>query len=157
MNSGTHFWFSSSLFDAELSEDEETNPRMYGRQVARWLRERLLALGYPVEEVFGEDWGWCVMCQREPYSMWVACVNLRDYEYVKEGDPPPTKEQLLWSAVSMAEVPFFKYLLRPKSFVSERLAKLDVQLRIILEAEPNIRLVEEAAANSWFRDHGYGA
>jgi len=97
------------------------------------------------------------MCQREPYSMWVGCANLRDYEYAKEEDPPPAKELLLWSAVPMAEVPFFKYLFRRKQSVSEGLTKLDAQLRTILEAEPEIRLVDESAANNWFREHGRGA
>lgn len=39
----------SSDFEAEPGEDEETNPRMYGHQVATWLHEQFLALGYEVE------------------------------------------------------------------------------------------------------------
>ena len=150
MESAPSFWFTSTRFNVEPGEDEETNPRMYGRQLARWLREKFVSLGYPAEEVIAEDWGWCVMCQREPYRLWVGCVNLRDYAYAKEGDPPPTQEMLLWNTVPMAELPFFKYLLRRKPSMSEGLSMLGTQLRETLEAEPSIRLVPESVTDTWF-------
>ena len=73
------YWFTTTRFHVEPGEDEETRPRSYGRQLAHWLRERFLALGYPAAEVIPEDWGWCVMCQRDPYALWVGCGNLLDY------------------------------------------------------------------------------
>jgi hypothetical protein len=85
-----------------------------------------------------EDWGWCVMCQREPYWLFIACVNLRDYEYAKEGDPPPLKSQLLWNVVPMADMPPFKYLLRRKPVTSEGLARLGADLQRVLAAESRI-------------------
>ena len=150
MESAPSYWFTSTMFSVEPGEDEETNPRMYGRQLAHWLRERFLTLGYPVEEVIAEDWGWCVMCQRVPYRLWVGCVNLRDYAYAKEGDPPPRQEMLLWNTVPMAEAPFFKYLLRRKPRVSEGLSKLGSQLRDFLNEEPRIQLVDASVADDWF-------
>jgi hypothetical protein len=150
-NTYSGYWFTSSLFVAEPGEDEETNPRFYGRQPANWLRQRFIKRGYPVEEIIPEDWGWCVMCQRDPYCLWVGCVNLRDYKYAKEGDPPPTQDRLLWNAAPMAEVPFFKYLFRRKPNVSEGLAKFDSELRAILEAEPCIQLVDDSVADRWFQ------
>ena len=146
------YWFKSSLFAAEPGEDEATNPRMYGRQLANWLRERFLPLGYPAVEVIAEDWGWCVMCQREPYELWIGCVNLADYEYAKPGDPPPPKERLLWKAMTTAERPIFKYLFRRKPEMREGLARLDAQLRSVLQAEPAIEIVNESVANTWFAD-----
>lgn len=151
------YWFTSSQFDIEPGEDEETNPRLYGRQPANWIRHQLISCGYAVEDVTPEDWGWCVMCQREPYRLWVGCVNLRDYEYAKEGDPPPAQEKLLWNVVPMAEVPFFKYLLRTKPDIAPGLAKLDSQLRACLEAEPSIRLLDASVADGWFGDGKNGA
>jgi hypothetical protein len=91
--------FTSSRFEPEPGEDEETNPRLYGRQLATWLHAKLGALGYPVEPVFGEDWGWALICQREPYELMIGCVNYRDYELAVEGDPPPVKDELLWNTV----------------------------------------------------------
>jgi len=144
------YWFTSSLFGVDSGEDEETNPRLYGRQPAQWLRQKLLARGYDVEEVIPEDWGWCVMCQRDPYRLWVACVNLRDYEYAKEGDPPLSKEWLLWNAVPMAEVPALKYLFRRKPDVASGLAKLEEDLLAVLKSESQIQIVDEEVPQSWF-------
>ena len=146
------YWFTSSVFEAEAGEDEQTNPRMYGRQLARWLRERLLALGYSAEEVFPEDWGWSVMCQREPYSLWVGCVNLRDHAYAKEGDPPPPKSLLLWNAVPFAEIPFLKYAFRRKPDVSAGLSKLDTDLRGLLQSEVTIQLLDPSVSGRWFEE-----
>ena len=134
----------------EPGEDEETNPRLYGRQLATWLRQRFASLGYEVEDVIPEDWGWSVMCQRDPYLLFVGCVNLRDYEHARPNDPPPPKERLLWNAVPTAEVPFFKYVLRTKPETQAGLEKLDEQLRGILEAEPRIEIVDETVTNTWF-------
>jgi hypothetical protein len=130
---------------------------MYGRQLARWLREKFVSLGYPVEEVIAEDWGWCVMCQREPYKLWVGCVNLRDYAYAKEGEPPPPQAMLLWNTVPVAEPPFFKYLLRPKPNMADGLSRLGAQLRATLEAEPSIHLVPASVADTWFSKRSNGA
>jgi hypothetical protein len=92
------------------------------------------------------------MCQRDPYWLFVACVNLRDYAYAKEGDPPPPKDQLLWNVVPMAEIPPFKYLLRRKPDTSQGLAKLGADLGRILEAEPSIHIQEASVADHWFEE-----
>jgi hypothetical protein len=52
------------MFRVELDEDEESNPFCYGRQLGRWLQARFAERGYTPEEVFAEDWGWCVMLSR---------------------------------------------------------------------------------------------
>lgn len=148
------YWFTSTLFEAEADEDKETNPRMYGRQVARWLREGLLSLGYPVEGVFGEDWGWCVMCQREPYSLFVGCVNLPDHESAREGDSPPPQSQLLWNAVPFAELPLLKFAFRRKPDMSAGLAKLDSDLLALLQSEQSIQLRGPDAESHWFAGRG---
>lgn len=150
MQSTEGYWFKSSLFAAEPGEDDETNPRMYGRQPANWIRERFRSLGYPVEEVIAEDWGWCVMCQRDPYSLWIGCVSLHDIEYAEPGDRPPPKEGLLWHVTPVVEIPFFKYLFRAKPDVREALERLARQLRTTLESEPAIEIVDETVANTWF-------
>jgi hypothetical protein len=152
MQSTNGYWLKSSLFAAEPGEDDESNPRLYGRQLASWIRQRFQSLGYPVEEVHAEDWGWCVMCQRDPYSLFIGCVSLADYEYARPGDPPPPTERLLWQVLPMAEMPPFKYLLRRKPDMQEGLARFDAQLRSTLESEPAIQIVDDSVANTWFAD-----
>ncbi len=136
------YWFRSTLFDIEPGEDAETNPRIYGKQLAIWLKSKFEAVGYGVEEVIPEDWGWCVMCTREPYRLWIGCTNLRDYDTAKEGDPPPKKEEVFWHCVPIAEIPFLKRMFT-KIDVSPGLDKLDLQLREILSKEADIEFVDE--------------
>src|ERR1051325_1165005 len=104
------YWFQSSQFDIEPGEDAQTNPRLYGGQLARWLKSKFESLGYSAEEVIPEDWGGCVMCQREPYWLWVGCGSVADYDRAKPEDPPPSKEEVRWYCFAAAEVPFFRRL-----------------------------------------------
>jgi hypothetical protein len=45
------YWFKSSKFEIEPGEDEEINPRRYGRQLSIWLKSRLEEIGYGVEDI----------------------------------------------------------------------------------------------------------
>lgn len=135
------YWFKSSIFEVEPGEDNETNPRCYGKQPANWLKEKFKELGYKVEDVIPEDWGWCVICSREPYMLWVGCRSLVDYDKAKPGDPPPNKEELLWNCITVAEVPFLKRIFR-KIDTEQGLKKLNLELKEILENEKSIELVD---------------
>ena len=137
------FWFKSSLFEIEPGEDNETNPRIYGKRLAHWLREKCISLGYGVEDVIPEDWGWCVMCSRKPYMLWIGCANVDDYDTAKEGDPPPGKEDILWTCFVEAEKPLFGRLFK-KIDTSQGIRKLTEELKSILEAEPEIKIIEES-------------
>jgi len=54
------YLFKSSKFEIEPGEDVEINPRIYGRRLAIWLKERLEQSGYAVEEIINEDWARCL-------------------------------------------------------------------------------------------------
>jgi hypothetical protein len=71
-----HVTFSSSSFKVEPGEDEETNPGIYGKALAEWMAAQLRLRGVAVEEVIAEDFGRCVMVQRKPVMLWVACASL---------------------------------------------------------------------------------
>lgn len=136
------FWFKSSMFDIEPGEDEEINPRMYGRQLANWLKAQLETRGYEVEPVINEDWGRCLMCSRDPFMLWVGCGNMVDYSTAKETDPPPPKEQVTWYCFAMAEIPFFRRLFN-KPDTAPALQKLNADLSDILSGDPRISLTGE--------------
>ena len=136
------YWFTSSLFEIEPGEDERTNPRVYGRQLAIWLKGKLEQRGYAVEDVIAEDWGWCVMCSRDPFLLWVGCGNARDYHAAKPDDPPPKKEQVTWHCFPAAEVLFWKRIFK-KVDTSSAVATLDSHLREILRSEKAITLTDE--------------
>lgn len=136
------YWFKSSKFEIEPGEDEEINPRLYGRQLAVWLKARLEDCGYVVEDVIDEDWGRCLMCSREPFMLWVGCGSVTDYETAQPGDGPPEKEDVVWHCFATAEVSFWKRLFR-KVETGPSVAKLYADLGRILRKEPEVTLVEE--------------
>ncbi len=67
--------FRSELFEVEPGEDERTNPGCYGKALAHWLRDRFAERGHPDASVVPEDFGWCVMLEREPALLWVGCAS----------------------------------------------------------------------------------
>jgi len=136
------YWFKSTKFEIEPGEDEEINPRMYGRQLARWLKQRLEERGYPVEDIINEDWGRCLMCSRDPFMLWVGCGNVTDYETAQPGYDPPMKEDVVWHCFATAEVFFWKRLFR-KVKTESAVSKLYADLGEILRAEPEVTLVQE--------------
>ena len=137
----TGYRFTSNLFDVEPGEDEEINPRMYGRQLAAWLRKQLEQRGHNVECVVAEDWGRCIMCSDEQFALWVGCGSSVDYDTAQPGDPPPPKECIVWHCFSEAELSIWQRLIK-RLDAGPALAKLDRDLHDILTSEPSIRLVE---------------
>jgi hypothetical protein len=134
------YWFRSDLFRVEPGEDEETNPGRYGRQLARWIADRLRARGVTVESVTAEDWGWRVGCRRGPHRLVAACGNVDDTE--REGALPAPPTDVAWHCFPVVEAPFWRRLLRGRD-VDDALASFNGELRAIFEGEPRIRLIEE--------------
>lgn len=135
------YWFESDLFEIEEGEDDETNPKMYGKRLSGWIRQKLIGFGYDVEEVIPEDFGWLVLCQRSPYLLGVVCVSHIDDQTMREDDPPPEPDRVTWCCTIFVEVPFFKRLFG-KVDTTEGVKKLDRELRGILNSETGIRLVD---------------
>lgn len=127
--------FTSPLFEIEAGEDRRTNPRRYGKQLATWLRDGLLAQGYDVEDPVAEDWGWCVVCQRKPLMLWVGCGN------AEMPEPGRGRQDIVWMCFVAAEIPILKRLLARADGMSAK-SKLQGDLVRLLEAEPGIRMVE---------------
>jgi len=133
MSDGYHF--KSALFQIEPGEDEEINPGRYGRQAARWLKQKLEQKGYQIEDILNEDWGRCLMCQRSPFSLWVGVGNV-DSDSSSSGE-------IVWHCFVVAKLAFFRRLFGKGAEVEAARGKLDATLRAILEAEPAIELVPE--------------
>jgi hypothetical protein len=132
-------WLKSSLFEIEPGEDERTNPGCYGKQLATWLRSKLIEKGYKVEEVIPEDWGWCVMCARAPFMLWVGCGSVLDQE---PGAPHPSGKDMTWSCFVTAEKPFLRGLFK-RIDTTSAVAQLYREVEAILKAEPTITLTAE--------------
>ncbi|MEH6491357.1 hypothetical protein [Halopseudomonas sp.] len=133
-------FIKTDLFEIDPKEDEETNPFVYGKQFSEWLRSKFIDLGYDVEAVIPEDWGWCVMCKREPYWLWVGCSSIMENEH--EEGYVPSKEEITWHCFATAEVPFLKRIFK-KIDTREGLAKIQAELMSIINEEPRFKVVQE--------------
>jgi hypothetical protein len=75
MNIGPQVWLESNSFLPIGGEEDETNPGVFGKAYAHWLADELRRSGEPVADIFGEDWGWCVMLRYKPYRLFIACSS----------------------------------------------------------------------------------
>jgi hypothetical protein len=67
--------FESAAFGIDPGEDEATNPGIFGRALAEWVRDRLRERGLPAEDVIAEDFGWCVPVRLESHAVYVAFLG----------------------------------------------------------------------------------
>ena len=144
------YWFKSDLFQIQKGEDEETNPGCYGKELGEWLCLKLKELEYDVEELIPEDWGWCVMCSRDEYMLWIGCGAMQTEEISEEYDPerPPKGTDVIWHVFPQIEIPFFSFKAKFLSITGkldtkEPLNKLNTELNEILSQEPRIEFCEE--------------
>jgi hypothetical protein len=70
--------FTSTLFKPIPGEDEKTNPGIYGQALAEWIAHKLKDNGYKIKAIITEDWGWLVMIEGYPFSLWVGCNNIEN-------------------------------------------------------------------------------
>jgi hypothetical protein len=144
------YWFKSDLFQITKGEDDETNPGCYGRDLGNWLRIKFQGLGYDVEEVIPDDWGWCVMCYRSDYLLWIGCVAILSDDFYETYDPnkPPEGKDVVWHVFPEIEIPFFYIKSQFRKLIgkldtNKPLRKLDNELKYLLESESQIELCEE--------------
>jgi hypothetical protein len=134
------YWFKSSLFEIEPGEDDEVNPGIYGRQLARWLRPKLEAAGFAVEDILNEDWGRCLMCQRSPFALWVGVGSVDE---PRDDGQLPVKDAVVWHCFAVTEGGFRMRMFGKKNEIEATRAKLDAALASILRSEPAILLIPE--------------
>lgn len=130
------FWFRCDGFVPEPGEDVETNPGIHGRQLALWLHDRFAGLGYAVEPPIAEDWGWCVVCLREPIMAWVGCGGHFD----AEAGALPVPGEIDWHCFVEVESPPWRTGFARGVDKTALKQRLHAQLREILIAEPGLRL-----------------
>jgi hypothetical protein len=146
------FLFHSDLFEVDPLEDEETNPFCYGRSLATWIRSRFIELGYEVEPIIPEDWGWCVVLRRDPFKLWIGCGCDRSAFYAKvtpeeKNSYAPAAQEVAWSCLVGTDVPiwtsFFWKRLRRRASTEVQVRVAVDQLRELLLREPRIKMSGE--------------
>jgi hypothetical protein len=138
----SEFWFKSTRFQVEPGEDKATSPFRFGRQVAHWLQAELQAEGYPGAEVIAEDWGWCVMCQRKPFRLWIGCGNVEVDTAEKSDDVLPDAGAIVWHLFVVSEPGLLQRLLN-KAGTADATARLSSVVERLLKGEASITTVAE--------------
>ncbi|MDW8224155.1 MAG: hypothetical protein RMJ82_14525 [Gemmatales bacterium] len=138
-------WFKSTLFKVMPDEDADTNPGRYGKDLAYWLRGKLVAKGFVVEEIIPEDWGWCILCKPRPFRLWVGCGNTvahNDDNKVPLATSTDSEPSIIWTCFVQAEASLLARIFR--KFDTEAAVKeLYDAIKSILENEPEIVLLPE--------------
>jgi hypothetical protein len=75
----TYVEFRSDRFPPYEGEEHEVNPNQWGKRLAEFLSEKLLAEGFKTDQPFSEDWGWCVDVVNEGFRLWIGCGNYDEY------------------------------------------------------------------------------
>ena len=146
------FNFRSDLFHVDPKEDEETNPFCYGRSLAQWIHGKFTALGYSPQAVIAEDWGWCVMLQREPFLLWIGCgsVTADMVDAIAPGQNNafiPDGQSLTWCCFVGTDAPvwtgFFWRRLFKLASESEDVEVVTQKLEQVLRSESRIRMDDD--------------
>lgn len=117
------YCFKSSKFKIEANEDEYTNPGIYGKNFANYLAKELSALGYKIKDIVPEDWGWCIVLEK---NICVAC-NGQYYN-----------NHIIWSCFCEIKNSILKKLFKKSNL--KMLKKLDSDIYKIISS--NFTLIE---------------
>jgi hypothetical protein len=104
---------------------------------SNWLATKLTACGYQPEIIL-EDWGRCIVCEREPAMLWIGCANISDYDEPTVAHQPK-KDEIVWRCFVEAEVPLLKRLFK-KVDLEPMCSALCAHLEVILKSDPRIHL-----------------
>jgi len=130
--------FESTAFPVTPGEDEETNPGIFGKSLANWLRDALCARGLAAGDVFAEDFGWCVPIRAEGFRLYVACSSDRPFP----AGPESVANASQWLVFAFAEGGWLRRLFGRDRTEAE-LAAVFSCLRSALESNPAVsNLVE---------------
>ncbi len=129
-----HIRIKSNLFQVIEGEDDETNPGIYGKELAKWLASQLQEAGQPKADAFAEDFGWIVLCHHPHMAICSSDFN----------DPHSEDEERKWliytTTDSLAPIARIKDWLGVRNLQKERTA-LHSEILQILQREERIQIL----------------
>ena len=72
--------FKSKAFNIRPGEDKDTNPGVFGVELAEWIKNTLPKYGIVTKEVLPEDFAWLVTLESKDFRPWIGCSNYDDQE-----------------------------------------------------------------------------
>ena len=126
------FTLETDLFETTVPGPHFINPRCFGEDFGRWLRERLQARGVEASEPIQEDWGW-VMIAPFRGSRFTLSIGVMDESI---GRTPAE-----WRVGASYEKPLNGFRAWFRSPPTNDLAELAQLLGDVLRGEGRIRIV----------------
>jgi hypothetical protein len=117
--------FRSDKFPPYEGEQEQINPRLWGRHLAEYLKQKLTGLAIETGEIGFEDWGCVLPVKNESFVLWVGCGHQYGDDDVFLCFIEPSK-------------PVVRKLFK-KIDTTEQVARLVKALENILVSDPDIR------------------
>ena len=99
-----HVDFRTAQFAIEPGEDEVTSPGCYGRALAHWLHEQLVARGWPAAEPESHSWGWYIDMPKAEFRLTLYCGTR--VALPSPDSPPPPAAEVIWSCAVIVDLPF---------------------------------------------------
>jgi len=121
----TQVEFRSDKFPPYDGEEDQINPRVWGKRLAEFLQENLPNQGLKVTSIGMEDWGWMVELENEEFPLWIGCGH-------QHGDD----DEFLCFIESSK--PLVRKWLK-KIETTARVARVSEALNKVLDANPYIR------------------
>lgn len=79
--------FDTDKFLPYLPEECQSNPGVYGFELAHWLSQRLVARGFVTGYPMGEDWGWFIEYLDGQTEITIGCNSEASDGAGYEGNP----------------------------------------------------------------------
>jgi hypothetical protein len=98
----THVEFRSESFPPYDGEENQVNPRRYGKRLAEYMRLGLATSGFTPLDLIAEDWGWVIPIENDKFNLWVGCGNYDEYPddgflCFIEPHQPKIRRWLIWT------------------------------------------------------------
>jgi hypothetical protein len=75
----TYVEFRSNRFPAYEGEEARINPGRWGKRLAEFLRDKLLAEGFETSGPGDEDWGWRLDVANDGFRLSISCGRYDEY------------------------------------------------------------------------------
>jgi hypothetical protein len=123
----TYVEFRSNDFPPYADEEDEINPRRFGRRLAEFLVNGLKDSDFEPQPPIAEDWGWVVPIKNAGFNLWIGCGN---YDAYPDG----------FLCFIEPHTPFVRrFLFFGRIDVTARVASLREALDALLSHHPGIR------------------
>lgn len=122
-------------------EDEATNPGCFGKDLATWLGDALKLHGYGIE-IIAEDWGWCIMCARDPFTLWIGCSNTPREQVTLQRSSLIAANDTVWTCFVAVQAPLLKRLFT-RADTASAANKLFAEMQSVLHDDAKVMFVQE--------------